>query len=231
MHWHQLKNQIKNTLLLLGLGTIGLNSLALLLMLFNNFMLQQLSQQLMPKVLIELINGRAITGQPEANQERQNITIRRFIGETMTFLFTTSPQQPSATILKVSSGLIASEYQNKFRQDFFTKTLDSSSLNNDDSLEKLLIIQKISEPEKIAEGKWKVNIFANQLIFSNLDKLGKSIEFNKQILIKTIDQPAIILSDNSLPLNLVVYQLAEARLQIFNICDLKEQNCGRKNVK
>lgn len=222
---HQSDNQKKNILLLLGIGTFCLNLLALVLMVFNSSMLQQLSRQLTPQILVELMDGRAITADSEANLERQAKTIRRFVGETITFMLTTSSQQPPTIIWEVSSELLADEFKSKFPKEFLNLSPDNSSGKANREMEKILVIQTVSQPTQIAPGKWKVEIFANQLIFSNSDNLAKSIPFNKQILVRAVDQPVISLMDNPLPWHLVAYRLGEARLQIYNICGIEDKNC------
>lgn len=225
MRLRQSDNRKKNILLLLVVGTFCLNLLALLLMVFNSSMLQQLSHQLTPQVLVELRNGRAINADPEMNQERQSATIRRFVGETLNFLLTTSPQQPPSTIWQVGFELLSNEFKSKFEKQFINLKPDNLSPRDNRQRENILVIQTISQPTPIAQGKWKVEIFANQLIFSNSDNLGKSIPFNKQVLIKAVDQPVISPPDNPTPWHLTAYRLGEARLQIYNICGIEDKKC------
>ncbi|ACK71577.1 conserved hypothetical protein [Gloeothece citriformis PCC 7424] len=218
-------HQKKNILLLLGIGTFCFNLFALLLIVFNSSMVQQLSRQLTPQVLVELLDGRAITADSEPNLQRQPQTIRRFVGETLTFMLTTSSEQPPATIWEVSSDLLMTDFQNQFYQEFFTKNLDKSLRSNNQEPERIFVIQTISQPVEIAPGKWKVEIFANQLIFSNSNNLGKSIPFNQQILVRAVEKPAISRPDNPVSWHLVAYRLGEARLQIYKICGLEDKKC------
>ena len=69
-------------------------------------------------------------------------------------------------------------------------------------------------------------MFANQLVFSGYDRLGKSTSFNKQILVRAIDEPATSLPNAALPLQFAAYRLGEARLEIYNVCDIKDKNCS-----
>lgn len=69
-------------------------------------------------------------------------------------------------------------------------------------------------------------MFANQLIFNGSDNLGKSIPFNKQIVVRAIDEPVISLPSAPQPWHLAAFRLGEARLEIYNICDIKDTNCA-----
>ncbi|MBC1256624.1 hypothetical protein GNE54_14460, partial [Trichormus variabilis V5] len=90
----------------------------------------------------------------------------------------------------------------------------------------VLVIQKISQPKLVKERQWKVEIFANQLIFNGSDNLGKSIPFNKQIVVRAIDEPSISLPSQPQPWHLAAFRLGESRLEIYNICDIEDTNCA-----
>ena len=113
------------------------------------------------------------------------------------------------------------QFMNDFKRELAQKynrfELESPEQN-------VFVIQNISQPEVIADGKWKVEIIAHRLIFSRGDNLGKSIPFNKQILVETKDE-ITPLPRFSTPLNLAVYRLGEAKMQIYNICDIEDKSC------
>jgi hypothetical protein len=221
-----LENQKKNILLLFAVGTFGLNLLSLVLLFFHGAILQQLDGRLTPQSLVELVGGRTITADPEADLERQPETIRRFVGEAMTLMLTSSPQQPPETVQDISSALLADEFKPKFQAGIppLHRTIRSASGNK--NVEHVLVVGRISQPTKIGEGRWKVQMLAYQLIFSNSDLLGQSISVNKQILVRSINKQAMLLPDRPNPLQLATYHLGEARLQIYNICPLQEKNCS-----
>ncbi|MEB3219205.1 MAG: hypothetical protein VKN72_23635 [Nostocales cyanobacterium 94392] len=216
------KNQA-NIVPLFAIGTFGLHLLTLILLMFHGGMLQQVKRKSVPQILVQLADGRVITANGKSNLEREQETIRRFVGETMTVMFTWSEKQSSTVVWNISSELLRNDFRREFAQIFNNFELESPEEN-------VLVIQKISQPQVISEGKWKVEIFANRLIFSRGDNLGKSIPFHKQILVEAIDEV------NSLPniptrLNLAVYRLGEARMQIYNICDIEDKSCSEnKNI-
>ena len=226
MKLFQSDNQKKNILFLFALGTFGLNFIILLLLFFHETMLQQLSQQLAPQSLIELADGRVILADPETNLERQPETIRRFVGETMTLMLTFSSRQPQNEILAISSALLMDRFKPKFQTEMMKLNQKNQIASNNRSTESVLIIERISQPIKIGVGEWKVEIRANQLIFSGSDLLGKSIPFNRQILVRAIANNPLALPDNPLPWHLATFRLGEARLEIYNMCDLQQKNCS-----
>jgi hypothetical protein len=98
--------------------------------------------------------------------------------------------------------------------------------SNNRNTEGVLIITSISQPINIGTGEWKVEMQANQLIFSGSDLLGKSIPFNRQIFVRAIAKQTISLPENPFPWHLATFRLGEARLEIYNMCDLQQKNCS-----
>jgi hypothetical protein len=211
------ENKKSSILPLFAVATFGLHLFALLVLMFHWSILQQLKQRLTPQSLVQLIDGRAITVDPEADLARHPETIRRFVGGTMTIMLNWSQQQPPKTAWQISSELVAKELQPKLESEV------NPTENLSKGTENVLVIQRISQPTKIADGKWKVEMTANQIFFTNGDKLGKSSPFNKQILVTAIDQPATSLPNLPIPLHLAAYRLGEARLRIYNICGIEEK--------
>lgn len=211
------ENKKSSILPLFAVATFGLHLFALLVLMFHWSMLQQLKQRLTPQSLVQLIDGRAITVDSEADLVRHPETIRRFVGETMTIMLNWSQQQQPKTVWQISSELVAKELQPKLEAEI------NPTENLSKGTENVLVIQRISQPTKIADGKWKVEMTANQIIFTNGDKLGKSSPFNKQILVTAIDQPATSLPNLPIPLHRTTYRLGEARLKISNICGIEEK--------
>jgi hypothetical protein len=218
-------NQEKKILLLFAVGTFGLNLFILLLLFFHGAMLQQLTQQLTPQSLVEMLDGRVILANPEISTDRQPETIRRFVGETMTLMLSSSPKQSFTEIWQNSSSLFDSRSSQKFVAEF-TKFNKSEQLGGIKNNENVLIIERISQPVAISTGKWKVKIIANQLTFNSSNFLGKSTPFNKQVLVQAIASQTMILPNNPLPLQLAINKLGESRLKIYNICPLNEQKCS-----
>ncbi len=220
------ENKKNSPLPLLAVGTFSLHLFTLLLLIFHGSMLKQLGQQLTPQSLVQLVDGRTITVDPQPNLERQPEAIRRFVGETMSLMLTWSQQQPPTQVWEITSQLVAENFKQKLKSELTNLNPDSQFESINRGAENVLVIQKISQPTKIGNGKWKVEMFANQLTFSSYDKLGKSISFNKQILVRAIDEPATSLPNAALPSYFAAYRLGEARLEIYNVCEIQDKNCS-----
>ncbi|BAT53717.1 hypothetical protein NOS3756_26790 [Nostoc sp. NIES-3756] len=225
------ENKKTSILPLFAVGTFGLNLFTLLLLMFHGSMLQQLNRQFTPRSLVQLIDGRAITVDPKPSFERHPEAIRRFVGETMTLMLTWSPKQPSTAIWEASSQLLGNNLQAKFLSEINELSSSTKISNTTRSDNYVLVIQKISQPTPVGEGRWKVEMFANQLIFNGSDNLGKTIPFNKQIVVRAIDEPVISLPSAPQPWHLAAFRLGEARLEIYNICDMNDTNCAGASNK
>jgi hypothetical protein len=214
------ENKKSSILPLFAVATFGLHIFALLVLMFHWSMLQQFKQRLTPQSLVQLIDGSAITADPKADLERYPETIRRFVGESMTLMLNWSQQQQPKIVWDITSDLVVNKVQAKL-QSQISPTEDLGK-----GTENVLIIQQISQPIKIAEGKWKIEMTANQIIFTNSDKLGKSTPFNKQIIVIAVDQPTTSIPNSPIPLNIATYRLGEARLKIYDICEIQDKNCS-----
>ncbi|WP_017655984.1 hypothetical protein [Fortiea contorta] len=219
------ENRSSSLLPIFAVGTFGLNLLALLLLMFHGSILQDLEKQLTPQSLVQLLNGRTITVDPKPNLERHPETIRRFVGETMSFLLTWSPTKPPKNIWDSSSGLIADKLQQKFQSEVIGLDPANQFENTNRIAETVLVLVRVSQPTNISEGKWKLQINANQLIFNNSDNLGNSVAFNKQVLVRAVDEPATKIPQAPLPLHREAHRLGQARLEIYNICDINVKDC------
>ncbi|CEJ46925.1 hypothetical protein [Umezakia ovalisporum] len=211
---------------LLAVGTFGLHIFSLLLLLFHSSMIENLKQQLTPQSLVQLVDGRVITVGPQQNDERHPETIRRFVGETMTLMLTWSQQQPPLTVWEISSQLLAPDLKSRFPSEITNFNSAGQLSNVSRQNEYVLVINKVSQPIKIGNGQWKIEMLANHLNFNSSNNLGTSTSFNKQILVRAIDQPATSLPVQPLPWHLAAYRLSEAKLEIYQICDIKDKNCS-----
>ncbi|GAX35292.1 hypothetical protein [Nodularia sp. NIES-3585] len=220
------ENKKSSILPLLAVGTFGLHLFTLLLLLFHGSMIQNLKQQLTPQSLVQLLDGQAITVDPQQTDQRHPETIRRFVGETMTLMLTWSQQQPPITVWEISSQLLANELKPKFQAEITNLNATGQLANVSRGTEYILVLEKVSQPTKIADGKWKIELLANQLNFSSSNNLGNSTSFHKQILVRAIDESAVSLPTKPLPWHLAAYRLGEARLEIYEICDIKDNNCS-----
>ena len=222
-----------NLIPLFVIGTFSLHLLTLLILMFHGTMLVQVKRKTLPETLVQLADGRAIGVAATENLERNQQTIRRFVGETMNLMFTSSEKLPPRLIEEIISPLLAVEFRQKLESKDNDLNFNNKQERNSRSTEKVLVIKKISQPEKISNGEWKVNIFANRLTFKGTEKTGSSIPFNKQILVRAIGGSKFTSVGAGTPVNLAISGLREARLEIYNICELKDKKCSisKKNKK
>jgi hypothetical protein len=220
------KNKRTNILPVFVVATFGLHVLTILLLMFHQSMLKRLSSNL-PQSLVQLVNGRAITVDSQENLERNPETIRRFVGETMTLMFTWSEKQPPQTIWQATSELLSGDVRRKFEVEMTQGIPKNVLANGGRNAESVLLVRRISQPEKIADGQWQLEIVANRLIFAGYNnKVGEATPFNKKILIRALDTQAISIPNVQNPFHTAIYRLNEARLEIANICDIKEKSCS-----
>ena len=222
------ENHRTNILPLLTVATFGLHLFTLLLLMFDGSLLQQLSRKATASSLVQLADGSVLTVEPKPNLERNPETIRRFVGETMTLMFTWSQKQQPRTVLQVSSDLVADDFRKKFESIITNLNTGNQFENISRGTENVLVLKRISQPTPIGDGKgkWKVEIYANSLNFGSADQLGKSVPFNKQILVRVIDRQATSVPNAPLPLDLAVHRLGEAGLEVYNVCDLEDIKCS-----
>ncbi|GAA6624221.1 hypothetical protein [Scytonema sp. NUACC26] len=222
------ENKKTNILPLLAVVTFGLNLLALLVLLFHGSMLQQLNRRNTTQSLVQLADGSAITVDPKQNLERNPETIRRFVGESMTLMLTWSQKQPPRTVWQLSSQLLEGKAQRRFEPELEKLIPENQAGNINKGTESVLVVQRISEPTKIEgeNGKWKVEIIGNHIVFTSADPIGNATSFRKQILVQAIDEQATSLPKVPLPLDLAVHRLGEAKLEIYNICEMTERKCS-----
>lgn len=222
-----------NLIPLFIIGTFSLHLMTLLILMFHSTMLQQVKRKTLPETLVQLADGRAIGVAATNNLERNQQTIRRFVGETMTLMFTSSEKLPPQLVEEISSPLLAEEFRQRLQSKDSDLDFNNKLERTSRKAEKLLTIKQISQPEQISDGKWKVNIFANRLTFKGTEKTGSSIPFNKQIFVRAIEKSKVNSFQVDTPVNLAVSSLKEARLEIYNICDIKDEKCSAttKNQK
>ncbi len=220
------ENHRTNILPLLTVATFGLHLLTLLLLMFDGSLLQQLNRQSTTPRLVELVDGSTLTVERQKSLDRNSETIRRFVGETMTLVFTWSEKQPPRTVWQISSELVADDFRKKFESVIANLNPGNQFENISRGTENVLVLQRVSQPTKIADGKWKLEMFANSLNFGSSDQLGKSVPFNKQILVRVVNRQPTSVPNAPLPLDLAVYRLGEAGLEVYNVCDIEDKNCS-----
>lgn len=232
-----------NVLPLFAVATFGLHLLTLLLLMFQGALLNSLNHKPSPS-LVQMLDGHAVTVTPREHLDRTSEAIQRFVGSTMSLIFTwsgsspikagqatatdqgmqiqlpnTGPRRVSTTTWEASFA-----FSEEFRKEFLKKIAlmtPQDVFAADTKTQAVLLVRRLSEPEKIADGRWKVEMVASLVIFSKTDNVGKAIPLNKQIFVQAIDPPQIPLSQEATPLQQTAYRVREAGLEIYEIRDLE----------
>ncbi len=223
------ENQKTNILPLFAIGTLSLHLLTLLLLLFHESILQRLNRQTTLPSLVQLVDGRTMTVKPQENLLRHPQAIRHFVGESMSLMLTWSPKQPPSVVWDVSSQLVKDDFHPRLQAQIQKLIGGKSFASFKNSTEQILVIQRISQPELVAEGRWKVDMVAHQLVFNGSDRLGVSVLVNKRVFVAATDEEVAALPTQPLPLQLAAYRISAARLQIYNICDLTDNFCSESS--
>lgn len=225
MQLYNQKTKKANILPLFVVATFSLNVLTLLLLMFHGSMLKRLGGQL-PQSLVQLTDGRAITVESQEYSERNLETIRRFVGQTMTLMFTWSEKQPPQRVWQLTSELLSGDVKPKLEAEVIQTTPREILENRISGAESVLLIRRISQPEEVGNGEWKLEITANRLFLTGNNRSGEAIPFNKKIFVRALDTQIISAPTTDNSLHAAVYRLNEARLEIYKMCDIKDKSCS-----
>jgi hypothetical protein len=231
---------------LFALGTLVIQVIVLLLSMWQAGSLAGLNDKQTP-TLVQLEDGKAIRVGAMAYKERTPATIRRFVGDTMTMLMNWSGTLPPTTPEEaknpkldpgVSLGLTGANSSNKIAQTTwqagfafneslrpeFLKLIASITPQNvfSGGTQAVLVINYLSEPTKIEEGKWKIGMVSNLLVFNKGDKLGKAVAFNKEFFIKAVEAPRT--PEGASALEKTVYNIRQSGLEIYAVRELARGN-------
>lgn len=236
-----------NILPLFALGTLGIQSLVLLLVLLNTARIGQIARKPVP-TLVQLVDGRAITTAPVDPALRTPMVIHAFVKMALGMMFSWSGTVQNAPNAGAGAGnsplppvtdpgvpmgngrVTTASWQASFalKEDFRTQFLaEIAKLTPADvfagTAQSVLNIESISDPKPVKPGEWQVDVVANLIIFDGNHPQGTSIPFNKTLFVEAIEPAQDPLSDTSTPLQKAVYQLQESGLQISLIRDLNLQ--------
>jgi hypothetical protein len=232
------------------LSTVVLQVIVLGLLLVAFLSIVQLSRRPLP-TLVQLVDGRAIQVGPGQYLERSPETIRRFINDTLTLMFSWSgtippetvedakapksdPGVPVQTAQRGNMRVATSAWQasfalsEEFRKPFVEKLagLTPADLFNSKGggTQGLLVIRRMDAPQVLAPGKWKVSVVADLLFFNRQDRIGKAVSFNKEIYVAAVDPPTNPLAEKANGLEQIVYRTRQAGLEIYAIRDLPRED-------
>jgi hypothetical protein len=224
-------------------STLGLGILNLLILIALFASMNRLSQKAPPS-LVQTVDGRSIVTNAMESKDRTPIVIRRFTIDTMTMLLSASGKlPPTADKPNPSADAgVAIRLPNQTERRVSTSTWQSSFALSEDfrasalqgiselmvpeaftgQAQVVLIPQTLSEPEKIGEGQWKVNMIANLVTIASGNPQGITVPFNKEIFLRAVDTPPP--SDVTTPLQKAVYQVRSSGIEIYGMRDYSPGN-------
>lgn len=191
--------------------------------------------------LVELADGTTARVIPLADNQRSPQAISAFVGRIMLGLMSWNallqssldtgsaspilkPQLDEGVLIgdkKVTTATWAASFgvSEDFRLEFLTELARLTPQEVfTGKTQSLLLFRHLSEPQKIADGRWKLDLVANLVIFENGRQQGKAIPFNKTILVRTIDTP--LLPQNASELQTTAYKARRDGLEIYKIQDV-----------
>lgn len=241
-----IKNSSGNVLTLFVLATLGLQGLIFLQITFNTIWIAKIARRPAP-TLVELLDGRSIQVGAKASLYRSPQAIQHFVSQIATMLFSASgtlPADPSGakSSLKPTLDPGVELKGNSFRgkRKVTTAAWEASFALSEDfrstflpelaeitpagvfggTTQTALVINHLSEPELIEEGKWKLRMIANLYIFTAGDRIGKAVPVNKDIFVRAVYVTAQPLPESATEIQRAVYSSRAAGLEIYRFGDL-----------
>ncbi|MGD2184388.1 hypothetical protein [Lusitaniella coriacea] len=232
----------KDALGLLAVATLSLHVLLAvgLFLLYGSY--ARLVERPAPS-LVQLSDGTAIEVAPLGSRERTPEVVKRFAVDALTLMMNWSGTLPAQNAEEVARpqpdpGIELTEFSG--RQKVTTAAWQGSFALSEDfrptfllalaemtppqvfggEMEVALMPLQVGEPLKIAEGRWKLSMVANLMVFARGKNLGDVIPFNKEIFVRATEAPRIGASSGS-----YARQIAAIRasgLEIYRMSELEE---------
>lgn len=234
---------VSNPIAIVTISSLILNALSFPLLIANYGATSSLARK-EPPSLVQLADGNTVNVKGADSKERTPEVIKTFVSNTLVKMFNwngllesvdeageiTKKPDPGVQIkLKKGTGRIPTKsWQAAFalseHEDFRVKFLQKlAEITPPDALsgrvQISLLPTHVSEPIKIGEGKWKVNVVATLLTFNTKgSNEGSGIAFNKTITVKAVT-PLKFPADST-EINKAIYLARSSGLEITEITDL-----------
>jgi hypothetical protein len=241
-----LKSSSSHVLTLFVLATLGLQGLLFLQTTFNTIWIARLARRPAP-TLVELVDGRSVRVGAEASWFRSGQAIQTFVSQIATMLFSASGTlESNRAVVKstlkpaLDSGVELSGHNFRGKRKVTTAAWSASFALSEDfrrsflaelaqitpagvfsgTTQTVLVIERLSEPEPIEAGKWKLKMIANLYIFTGGDRLGKAVPVNKDIYVRAVYLTPQPLPKSATEIQRAVYNARAAGLEIYRFGDL-----------
>ena len=237
---------VSTPIAIVAVSSLGISALSFLLQIINYGATSSLVRK-EPPSLVQLSGGDTISVKAVDGRDRSPEVIKKFVSDTLVKIFNwdgliksinidgeTTTIKDSGVNIKLEKGtgkvttsswdaaFALSENQN-FRASFLKKLaeLTPGGVFNG-SVQVALVPRHVSQPRKIADGKWEVDVVATLVTFRRDDNAGKGIAFNKTITVGAVSTPQVPLP-NSTNLANKIYAARRSGLEIIEIVDLDLQ--------
>jgi hypothetical protein len=191
--------------------------------------------------LVQLGTGESIPVAPLGSKDRTPDVIKKFTADSLSLLMTwsgsvqqggqtvpdkgveiqspTSTRRAKITTPAYQGGFTLSE---DFRKEFLLmigKLTPSNVFAGNTQV--VFVPLSISQPVKIEEGKWRIDVVANLNVISQNDLLGTTIPFNKEVFVQAVEAPEY--KANADGIVAVVQRVRSSGLEIYAMRDLGEK--------
>lgn len=250
----ELERKPRNLISLLALGSLGLNVLVLLILLWQQLAIVTLSRK-PPSIYIETVDGRTIKADAMPNKYRDPKIVKQFAETTMTMLVSASieiPLENGKTVkdkgVEVANGngkvtqatwsaafAVAKDFRKQLLEQI--APMQSGVFSGDTQL--VLEISQTSDPQEVKEantashgeasGKWTVDMVASVNVLrigaNNRYTVVEEIPFNQRIFIRATPFP--VTSEVATPLQKAVAAMRSSGLEIYFARDLDIDKFGK----
>lgn len=187
--------------------------------------------------LVQLEGGNSVLVEPVDSDYRTVEVIKAFTEESMSQLFTwntvnkdNGSRRMTDRGVEVGNGKrvptrawqasfsIANDFREVFLQEMAASFIPSGVLSGE--AQSALLIDSLSMPTKTGQGKWELDMVAFLVIFDGQNPQGKATNFNKTIVVKTVETALDPLPEETSPIQKAVYMTRSKGLVIDEIFEL-----------
>lgn len=225
-------------------SALGIAGVSLIVQMLNYGATSKLANKQAPS-LVQLNSGEVIRTKAVEPKERTSETIKKFTSDTFIRLFNwdgviQESDEKGNPVTKPDTGIeiddegkkigrittkafeaaFALSEKQDFRASFLRKLAQITPpgvFGNETQVS--LVPRYVSEPRKIDDGKWEVDIVATLVTFQRINNAGRGISFNKTVTLEAVSTPQIPPIDTP-ELAKKIYMVRKSGLEITQIIDL-----------
>lgn len=190
-------------------------------------------------ILVQLRDGSSVIATPLNNYERSDESLKYTVNTKMTGLLSwqrlvynsesnARPQidegvqtpKGKITTSAFEASLAVSQDFSAELAAYIAELTPDNFFNPKSKAQSLLIIEHLSDPQKIGKGRWRLDMIARLVIYQGQNSTGRpAIPFNKTVFVRAIEPP--ILPKKPTKLQKQLYEARKSGIEIYFIKDLK----------